>query len=84
MDDWIGYKLIKKHVGILRLMFDKFQELKISLNLRKCIFCIPHGNLLGHIVCQEVVLVDPTRVAVILNMMPPTSDKVLRSTLGHT
>jgi hypothetical protein len=52
--------------------------------LKKCIFCVPFGNLLGHIVCRERVLVDLAKVVVILNMAPPTSAKQLRSTLGHT
>jgi hypothetical protein len=55
---------LKEHVALLRLMFDRCRELQISLNLRKCIFCVPHGNLLGHIVCREGVLVDPAKVAV--------------------
>jgi hypothetical protein len=78
------YSLLKEHVALLRLMFDRCRELQISLNLRKCIFCVPHGNLLGHIVCREGVLVDPTKVVVIVNMPPPTSAKKLRSMLGHT
>jgi hypothetical protein len=41
--------------------------------MKKCIFCVPFGNLLGHIVCREGMLVDPAKVAVILNMPPPTS-----------
>jgi hypothetical protein len=45
---------------------------------------VPHGNLLGHIVCREGVLVDPAKVAVIVNMPPPTSAKQLCSMLGHT
>jgi hypothetical protein len=65
-------------------MFDRCQELQIALNLRKCIFCIPHNNLLGHIVCREGVLVDPTKVVVILNMPPPTSVKQLHRMLGNT
>jgi hypothetical protein len=65
-------------------MFDKCRELYISLNLRKCILCVPHGNLLGHIVCREGVLVDPSKVVVIVNMLLPMSAKQLCSTLGHT
>jgi hypothetical protein len=84
MDDWMVYNLLKYHVGLLWLMFDQCHELHISLNLRKCIFFVPHGNLLGHIVCREGVLVDPTKFAVILNMLPPTSAKLLCSTFGHT
>jgi hypothetical protein len=53
------YNLLKDHVSLLWLMFDRCREMQISLNLRKCIFCVPHGNLLGHIVCREGVLVDP-------------------------
>jgi hypothetical protein len=75
MDNWTVYSLLKEHVALLRLMFDRCRKLHISLNLRKCIFFVPHGNLLGHIVCQEGVLVNPTKVAVIVNMPPPTSDK---------
>jgi hypothetical protein len=65
-------------------MFDRCREMKISLKLRKCIFCVPHGNILGHVVCREGVLVYPPKVVVILNMLPPTSGKLLRSKLGHT
>jgi hypothetical protein len=84
MDDWTIYNLLNYHVGLLQLMFDRCHKMQISLNLRKCIFCVPHGNLLGNIVCREGVLVDPSKVSVILNMRPPRSDKLLRSTLGHT
>jgi hypothetical protein len=45
---------------------------------------VPHGNLLGHIVCREGVLVDPAKVAKIVNMTSPMSIKQLRSSLGHT
>jgi hypothetical protein len=45
---------------------------------------VPHGNLLGHIVCREGVLVDLAKFLVIVNMPPPTSAKQLRSMLGHT
>jgi hypothetical protein len=78
------YILLKEHVALLHLMFDRCRELQISLNLRKCIFCVPHGNLLGHIICREGVQVDPAKVEVIVNMLPPMSAKQLRSTLGHT
>jgi hypothetical protein len=65
-------------------MFDRCRQLQILLNLKKCIFCVPFGNILGHIVCREGVLVDPTKVVIILNMPPPTTTKQLRSMLGHT
>jgi hypothetical protein len=84
MDEWTVYSLLKEYVGIVWLMFDRCCELQIDLNLRNCILCVPHENLLGHIDCQEGVLVDPTKFFVILNMSPPTSVKQLRMTLGNT
>jgi hypothetical protein len=75
MDEWTMYNLLKEHIGLLRLMFDHCRQLQISLNLKKCVFCVPFGNLLGHIVCREGVLVDPAKVVVILNMPPPTTSK---------
>jgi hypothetical protein len=64
-------------------MFDRFIKLHISLNLKKCIFCVPFENMMGHIVCREGVLVDSTKVVVILNIPPPMIAKQLLSNLGH-
>jgi hypothetical protein len=83
MDDWTIYSFLREHVALLQLMFDRCRELQISLNIRKCIFNVPHENLLGHILCQEGVLVDPAKVAVIVNMPPPMSENKLQYTLGH-
>ena len=51
-DDWTVFGLLKKHVEALRLMLAKCRQHQISLNLKKCIFCVPFGVLLGHIVCR--------------------------------
>ena len=64
-------------------MLVKCQEHKISLNLKKCIFCVPFGILLGHVVCKQGLMVDPAKIAIIVNLPPPTSVKQLRTTLRH-
>ena len=51
---------------------------------QKCIFGTPFGILLGHIVCKQGLLVDPAKIAVIVNLPPPKSVRQLRATLGHT
>jgi hypothetical protein len=43
---------------------------KISLNIKKYIFGTLFGILLGHIVCKQGLLVDPTKIAIILNLPP--------------
>jgi len=50
-DDWTVFGFLKDHVGSLRLMLDRCRQYQISLNLKKCIFGVPFGLLLGNIVC---------------------------------
>ena len=83
-DDWIVFGLMDKHVGALRLMLAKCREHQISLNLKKCILCVPFGISLGHVVCRQGLMVDPAKIAIIVNLPPPASVKQLRTTLGHT
>ena len=75
---------MNKHVGALRLMLVKCWEQQISLNLKKCIFYVPFSILLGHVVCEQGLMVDPAKIAIIVNLPPPASMKQLRTTLGHT
>jgi hypothetical protein len=83
-DDWIVFGLLKKHIELLRLMLAKCKQHQISLNLKKSIFYVPFGNLLGHIVCKQGLMVDPAKITIIVNLQPPSSVKQLRTTLGHT
>jgi hypothetical protein len=39
--------------------------------------------LLGHIVCKQGFLFDPSQIAIIVDFPPPTSFKQLRTALGH-
>ena len=80
-DDWIVFGLMDNPVGALRLMLAKCREHQISLNLKKCIFYVSFGILLGHVVCRQGMMVDPAKIAIIVNSPPPTSVKQLRTTL---
>jgi len=83
-NDWTVFSLLKNHVECLRLMLDKCRKFQIDLNLKKCIFFSPFVVLLVHIVCKKGLLVDPSKIAIIVDLPPPTSVKQLRSALGHT
>jgi hypothetical protein len=52
--------------------------------MKKCIFFSPFGVLLGHIVCKQGLLVDPSKIAIIVDFPPLISVKQLRTMLGHT
>jgi hypothetical protein len=60
------------------------QVMSNCLNLKKCNFFSLFGVLLGHIVCKQGLLVDPSKIAIIVDLPTPTSVKQLRTTLGHT
>ena len=66
------------------MMLERCRQYQIALNLRKYIFCAPFGVLLGHVLCRDEILVNPVKVAIIMELTPPTSVTQLRSTLGHT
>jgi hypothetical protein len=77
-DDSTIFSLLKKHIECPRIMLDKCRQCQISLNLKKYILFSPFGVLLGHIVCKKGLLVDPSKIAIIVDIPPPTSVKQMR------
>ena len=71
-DDWTVFGLVRDHTESLRMMLGRCHQYQITLNSKKCIFCAPFGVLLGHVICRDSILVDPTEVAIILDLPPPT------------
>jgi len=67
-NDWTIFRLVRCHVANLCLMLDTCQRYQIALNLKKCMFLIPFGNLLGHVVCKQGLLVDPMKIMVNVNL----------------
>jgi hypothetical protein len=83
-DDWTTFSLLKNHIECLRLMLDKCRQCQISLNLKKCIFISPFGFFLGHIVCKQGLLVNLSKITIIVDLPPLMSVKQLHTALGHT
>eukprot|EP00253_Pinus_taeda_P002332 PITA_02332 len=75
---------ILSHVVIATFKEFIHKLLEIALNLKKCLFCIPFGILLGHVVCKQGIMVEPAKIVVIINLEASRSVKQLRATLGHT
>jgi hypothetical protein len=84
LDYWTMFSLLRDHIEVLCIMLDRCKHCHILLNLKKCIFFAPFGILLGHVVCKQGLLVDPTKIIVILELEPLTLVKQLRENLGHT
>lgn len=70
------------HFDHLELVLQKYLEFGISLNPKKCIFGVPQGKLLGHIVSKEGVSIDPDQVKAIKDFPLPVNKKGVQSFLG--
>jgi len=83
-DDWIVFGLVKHPLVSLHLMLDTCRRYQITLNLKKCLFCVPFWIFLGHVVCRQGLMLDPMKIMVIINLKVTRNVKQLRATLGHT
>jgi hypothetical protein len=59
------------HVTHLRLVFERCCYYRIWLNPHKCIFCVRFGRLLGFLVSETGIMVDPLKVEAIIQSPPP-------------
>lgn len=70
------------HPHYLHLVFDRCRYYKILLNPNKCIFTITFDQLLGFILSNEGICVDPFKVEAILQLPPPSTVRQLQSLQG--
>jgi hypothetical protein len=56
------------HTSHLRMIFEHCRKYGISLNPKKSIFGVDKGKLLGHMVSEEGISIDPERVESIKNI----------------
>lgn len=65
-------------------MFDRCRECQLALNFKKCICCSPFEILLGHVVCKQGPLMDPTNISTIVILPPRISVQKWRTKLVET
>ena len=63
------------HIPTLRKFFERIQFYKLLLNLKKCIFGVTSEKLLGFMVSQRGIEVDPQKIKAIVEMKPPRTEK---------
>jgi hypothetical protein len=71
-----------QHLDDLRVVFQRCRQYNIRLNPLKCVFCITIGRLLGFIVSQHGITVDPLKVQAITEIPPPRNLHQLQSLQG--
>ena len=84
VDDMIAKsKTEKDHVINLQKLFERLRKYKLQLTPAKCIFGVKSGKLLGFVVRQKGIEVDPAKVKAILEMLAPRTEKEVRGFLGR-
>ena len=71
------------HIINLRKFFERINEYRLRLNPQKCTFGVTVGKLLGFLMSDRGIKVDPSKIRVILEMPPPKSEKEIRGFLGR-
>jgi hypothetical protein len=70
------------HPAHLRLIFERCRYYQIHLNPNKCSFCVTSGRLLGFIMSNKGIMVDPLKVEAIVQLPPPHTVPQLQSLQG--
>jgi hypothetical protein len=82
LDDLIARsKKRTQHLNDLRIIFQRCRQYNIRLNPLKCVFCVTVGRLLGFIVSQSGITVDPLKVKATIEI-PPRNLRQLQSLQG--
>ncbi|XP_075649665.1 uncharacterized protein LOC142620132 [Castanea sativa] len=71
------------HMLALRKFFERIKHYKLQLNPKKCTFGVTSGKLLGFMVSNRGMDVDPEKVKAITEMKSPKTKKEIRGFLGR-
>ncbi|THG93004.1 hypothetical protein EW026_g8102 [Hermanssonia centrifuga] len=83
LDDILVYSdSLAAHIGHVKLVIDILQREQLYLNAEKLKFLQPELKVLGRIVDDTGIRMDPDKVDSVLNWKVPTSKELLRGFLG--
>jgi hypothetical protein len=76
VDDMIAKSRTEvEHVEHLLKLFQRLRKYKLRMNPNKCTFGVCSGKLLGFIVSERGIEVDPTKVKAIQEKFVPQTEK---------
>ena len=82
LDDIIVFSSTwEEHLARLREVFERLRHAKLKLGAAKCTFAAKEVSYLGHRVTEERLLPDPSLLAAIRDIPPPTTATEIRSFL---
>jgi hypothetical protein len=84
VDDMIAKsKDEESHIPALRKLFERLRKYQLKLNPAKCTFGVKSGKLLGFVVSNKGIEVDPDKVKAIQDMPAPKTEREVRGFLGR-
>jgi hypothetical protein len=83
IDDILIYSQSEEeHADHLRMVLQRLREHQLYAKLSKCEFWIDEVLFLGHIINKEGLVVDPKKVADIMNWKAPMDAQGIKSFIG--
>src|ERR1043165_1590409 len=73
----------EEHLVHLQKLFDRLRKFRLRLNPNKCTFGVQSGKLLGFVVSERGIEVDPAKVKAIQVMLEPRTEKEICGFLGR-
>ena len=75
-------KVVSKHMGDLRDIFEILRKHKLRLNASKCSFSVRSGKFLGYMITHIGIKVNPDQIKVINSLQPPRNPKKVQKLIG--
>ena len=72
------------HFAALQRFFERIRQFRLRLNPKKCTFGVTFGKLMGHIVSERGIKVDPEKIKAILDMPALRTEKEIRRFFRQT
>ena len=73
----------ERHIPALRKFFERIQFYKLRLNPKKCTFGVTSQKLLGFMISQRGIEVNPDKIKAIVEMKHSRIEKEIRGFLGR-
>lgn len=81
-DILIFSKTEEDHARHLRIVLETLRQHKFYAKLKKCEFWLSEVGFLGHVINQDGICVDPSKISTVVDWARPTNVKEVRSFLG--
>ncbi|KAL6310802.1 hypothetical protein AAG906_017437 [Vitis piasezkii] len=82
VDDMIVNLEIGRTLSNLTRFFERIRQFRLRLNPKKCIFGVASWKLLGHIISERGIVVDPEKIRAILDMPTLRTEREIEGFLG--